>query len=137
MHDERVKAEAQAIKSTWIEAHGSDHLKRAFARDHDCQRKYVIERAHFDTLSISPEFVVDIENEASWKSRSCPSIKALDLADEVDTLALGDVEIVWLTEPAQDRKHNADEYHDFEPFEPCEAIVIRGYLGKYDLVATV
>ena len=133
LRDERVKAEAHAAKSAWIEAHGSDHLKRAFAREHDCQRKYVIERAALE----APAFTVDFEDAAEWKDRSYPSIDALDHADEMEALKLGDVQIVWLTEPARDRKQSRDDYYDYEPFEPCEAIVIRNYLGKYDLVKSL
>lgn len=131
LNSTRVKAEAEASKAAWVQAHGSDHLKRACAGGYDCTRKYVKERAAFD----APGYTIDIEDDAKWKDRSCPSVAALDEEDAAKAFNLGDVQIVWLTEPAQDRKTTADDYYDDSySFEPCEAIVIRGYLGKYDLV---
>jgi|GEM_PF-1635905 hypothetical protein len=114
-------------KEPWIEAHGSDYLKKAcVAHGYDCQRLYVTERAKFEL----PGYVVDFEDAAKWKSRSCPSEESLAELERVEVPTLGDVEIVWLTGPAQESKQ---EYDD-ESFEPSEAAVVRNYLGKYDLV---
>lgn len=123
-----AKAERDAVKSAWINEHGSDHLRRAFARGHDCQRPYVIERAAKE----APGYVVDFENSAEWKARSYPSVAALDEVDglEKSEPPLGDTEIVWLTSAAKASRDDDDLYG----YEPCEAIVIRNYLGKYILV---
>ena len=84
-------------------------------------------------------YVVDYEDSAKWKQRSCPSTAALDEADRVQALGLGLVEIVWLTDPAQDRKLSEadDEYNYYNPFEPCEAVVVREYLDRYVLVKII
>lgn len=132
LHDERVKAEALAVKAEWIAEHGSNHLKRAIERGHDCQRKYAIERA----ASEAPGYIVDFENSASWKERTCPSLSALNEADKAEALEIGDAEIVWLTDEPRTSKRTSDDYYEDE-FQACEAVIIREYLGKYDLVKSL
>jgi hypothetical protein len=130
LRDERIKREAAELKSTFIEAHGSDHLRRAFAGGYDCTRLYTIERAAHE----APGFVVDIENAASWGDRSCPSVEALNAADAATALGLGEATVVWLKSFPADEKVARDPYGYDEPFKQHEAIVISGYLGKHDLV---
>lgn len=130
LRDER----AEAGRAVWIEAHGSAYLKRAVAGGYNCQRQYVIERAALE----APGFTVDINNAARWKSRSCPSERALDAQDEASKLALGDPYIVWLTAFPEDRISAQDgEEYEYDESSPCEAVVISAYLGKYDLVHVV
>lgn len=131
---EADKARREADKASWIEAHGSDHLKEAFSRGYDSQRQYVIERAAAD----APGWVVDFNGSAVWNDRSFPSVEALRVEDEADALAdrLGDTGaatgVVWLTAPPS-ASHDDDEMF----FEQCEAVVVRRYLGRYDLVRMV
>lgn len=133
LRNERLKAEAYAAKEAWIEAHGSDQLRRGFERGHDCGRLYTLERAAIE----APGYVVDYYDGAKWKDRSCPSVAALNGAEAAELLNVGDVKIIWLTEPPVDTKID-NEYYDYsEPFEACEAVVISNYLGKYDLVKVV
>jgi hypothetical protein len=116
------KEAREAEKAAWIEAHGSDYLKDAHALGYNCQRQYVTERAALEF----PEFEVDFDNRCNWKERACPSPEAL--AEVKALVAAGhDAQVVWLTDDGADRE-------DWEEFEPCEAVVIRNYLGKYDLV---
>jgi hypothetical protein len=112
-----AKAEKAANKSSWIEDHGSDHLKRAHKADFDCHRKYIQERADLEY----PGFNVDWKDNARWESIACPSVESLDFLD-----LHPDAEAVWL-------KYGIDS-GDVQ----CEALVVRGYLGsKYDLVRAV
>lgn len=126
-----LKAElAEADKFFWIAEHGSEHLKEAFQAGYDCQRKYVLQRAAKEF----PSFEVDFNNTSDWKTRSCPSPMALRLAQKVGG------KVVWLTTPASSDIPDTDrEYYEdyYEPFEACEAVVIRRYLDKYDLVKIV
>ena len=47
-----------------------------------------------------------------------------------------DAQVIWLTSPVDGEE--SDEFDDEESgLEACEAIVIRDYLGKYDLVKIV
>ncbi len=127
------KERAEAEKRAWIEAHGSEHLKRAFGKGYDCQRLYVVERAAIEASG----FTVDYNDSAEWKARACPSSEGLDAEDAAhaiaEALGLGEPETVWLTAGPEDRTAR-EEYDEEEPFEACEAIVLRKYLGKYDLV---
>lgn len=107
-----AKAALEADKRTWCAGpHASDHLRRAVTAGYDCQRRYATERAAVEY----PGYVVDFDDNFSWKSRSCPSPEALAEAERVGG------EVVWVTD-------GPDVYGEIE------AIVIRGYLGGYDLV---
>jgi hypothetical protein len=129
------QAEADAIeaaKRSWIVAHGSDYLKRAcLQHGYDCHKKYVLERAALE----APDYIVDYIDAAEWKSRACPSEAALDELERIGDIGTG--EVVWLTAPAQTDKAQRGYDQGYEPFEQCEAVVIRGYLGKYDLVKII
>lgn len=137
MRREREKAERLAERARWAEAHGSEHLRRGLAAGYDMQRLYVIERAAAE----APGFVVDFDDKAGWSVRSGPSLAALDELEAArpvaERLGLREPEIVWLTRPPQETVA-ADEAHwEEEEYEAREAIVIRDFLGKYDLVRYV
>jgi len=133
--EQRLEREARkAEKAAWIEAHGSAHLKAAFGRGYDCQRLYVQERAAME----APRFEVDFDGTANWKSRSCPSSGALQAEVEAERLGIGDVKTVWLIHPPTDcSRSEVEQEADWWDFEPCEAVVITGYLGKYTLIRLV
>lgn len=116
--EKKAREEAEAAKRAWIEAHGSDFLRRAFAAGYDCQRRYVTERAGQE----HPDATIDFDGNAGWRSRSCPSEAALDLAEQVSG------EVVWLTAPP----HEDEGY--YEPNEQHEAVIVRNYLGSYTVV---
>lgn len=121
---EAAKAQAEADKLAWCAAHGTPHLAQAVATGYDCTRLYATERAALE----HPAYTLDYKNNGEWKDRSCPGKAAL-----AEALAVGG-EVVWMTEPPRYDSNNAqDEWFDFEP---REAVVIRGFLGKYDLVRT-
>ena len=107
---------ARAARTAWIAAHGSDYLKRATAAGHDCGRLYWIERAALEY----PGYVLDYEKHHDSKSRSCPSLTALDERDAILAAHPGVKAIIeWLT--AEPRDHRSEEW---EPFENCEGIVV-------------
>ena len=81
-----------------------------------------------------PDFALDFDNNASWNSRACPSVEAL--AEVKGLIAAGlDAQIVWLTISPEGKKSYS--HNDEEAFEPCEAVVIRDYLRKYDLIKVI
>lgn len=134
---EAAKAAKLAEKLAWCAAHGSDQLRRGVEAGYNCQRLYVIERAKLE----APGFTVDFQNGAEWSARACPSLKALDMAAAADLLKLGESEVVWLTAPAVNSApidtDSIEDDTEGDDFDPCEAIVLREYLGKYDLVKVV
>lgn len=107
---------AEAAKVAWIEANGSDHLRRAIAGGYDCQRQYVTERAALE----HPGFVVNFDGTADWRSRACPSPAALSLAEQTGGT------VVWLT-------RGMDEDDD----GGREVVVITGFLGKHGLIREI
>lgn len=127
------KEQREQEKSNWITAHGSDHLQRAWGMAYDCQRLYVTERAAME----APGYTVDFNESASWRDRSCPSMQALDELTAIEKAVKGEYHYVaWLLKPASDSV-DEDDYYDYQHDYPCEAIIIRGYLGRYDLVKEI
>lgn len=128
--DAEQKAAREALeaeKRAWILEHGSEYLRDAVSLDYDCQRLYVTDRAALE----HPDFDLDFDNNADWSSRSCPSIEALTIVKPLVAAKL-DAQVVWLTEGVEKSESNL-----YDDDESCEAIVIRDYLGKYDLVKII
>ncbi len=129
---DRLEAEAKAAaiaeKTAWIAEHGSDYLKRATKLGYNCQRQYVTERAELEL----PDYSVDFDDNADWNDRACPSMDALEEVEKLIAAGLN-AEVVWLTSPT----HRSESYEDEANWENCEAIVIRDYIGKYDLVKEI
>lgn len=117
---QEAKERREQEKVAWIKQYGSISLQKKFAAGYDCQRPYVRERASVEY----PGYVVDFDDDADWKERSTPSDQAFEEAERVGGT------VVWLTAPP--RWGNEEEEEPY--FEKGEAIVIRDYLGKYDLV---
>lgn len=121
-----AKAQRLAERATWAAEHGSPRLRKCISMEYDCQRLYVAERA---TLEY-PGYIVDFDNRADWKGRAGPSEVALDEAARVNGI------VVWLTSlPLDDG--SPEEYQAAWASDGVEAVVIRQYLGKYDLIRVV
>ncbi|MBA3074842.1 MAG: hypothetical protein FP831_14660 [Anaerolineae bacterium] len=123
-------------KVKWVKEHGSDHLKRCVLSGYDCQRLYVTERASFE----HPGFIVDFDKKSDWRSRSCPSPEAMDIAE---TAGEGS-KVVWLTAHPDDSEAIVEDASSEEgfneqdkAFQACEAVVIPDYLTRYILVKYV
>lgn len=119
-------AARDAAKSAWAAAHGSPRLQRALAAGYDCQRLYVQERAALE----APGFFVDFDNEAEWKSRSCPSEAALDICDSAQ-IPGAQVEVVWLTDLPRNMPGAPFV------FDGCEAVAVTRYLDRYTLIKLI
>lgn len=120
---ERVQREQE--RAAWARSHGSTHLKKCVESGYDCQRLYVLERAALE----HPGYLVDYNGVAEWRERSGPSERSLDEATRVGGT------VVWLTAEPSSAIAEPEEDGSWEkPFQPCEAVVISGYLGKYDLI---
>jgi len=94
-------------------------------------KRYVTERAALEF----PEYVVDFDDNATWKDRACPSMAALEEVERLIEAGHHNAKVVWLTEPTYEITD--EEYYAEGPFEPCEAVVVIDYLGKYDLVKEI
>ena len=122
---EAEKVARLAERRAWALAHGSSRLRKCIEMEYDCQRLYVFERAAFER----PGYVVDFDDKAAWKARSGPSEAALDEAARVGG------EVVWLTRLPLDDGAPEDYQEGWE--DEREAVVIRHYLGRYDLIKIV
>ena len=99
----KAKADAEdAARMVWAIGYGSDQLRRGLEAGYSCSRLYVVERAAVEF----PDYVVDYNDTAAWKTRATPSIEALDERDAVlaahPDLDPEAVQIVWLTVSASD-----------------------------------
>lgn len=110
-------------RATWIAEHGNQYLKDCLELKIDANREYVIERASLE----NPDFLVDYNDNANWEAIKSPSQEAITELKRLRSIGVKN-DIVWLTRPA-----NVEDYRD-SYFEEQEAIVIREYLGKYDLI---
>lgn len=128
---EAEKAAREKEKAEWIRQHGSDYLKDCLELGIKANLEYVVERAAIEF----PGYTVDYANNAYWEEKFSPSQDALDELKRVRGLG-ANAEIVWLTRPAKVRNDD-DEFEHEDEFEPCEAVVIRNFLGKYDLVQRI
>jgi hypothetical protein len=129
-----LAAQAEAEKAVWIEAHGSDRLRRAFEGGYEVGRLYTIERAKSD----APGWTVDFYDKAEWQDRPSPTINELDAADEAAKLGLGPARIVWLTSPPKDYPGRDQWYYEKAgDFERGVALIIEDYQGKYTLVKSL
>ena len=124
--EKAMKEEREREKKQWIDIYGSDYLKKATKLGYDCQRQYVTERAAREF----PGFTVDFDNYAYWRSRSCPSEKALELVEDAQERGFATAKVVWLIDPP----YYWDSYEN-DRYAEREAVVIESYLGKYTLVA--
>jgi flagellar biosynthesis GTPase FlhF len=133
---ERKKAARQAKKepyekerAEWIEKHGSQYLKNLLEIDVDPERGYVIERAEAECHG----FVVDYEDHARWDATICdmPSTEIVSKVKEYRAKGFNEIFPAILENyPVATEKDHPDS------FESCQAVIIRGFLGKYDLVWT-
>lgn len=122
-------ARFDAEREAWTAAHGSAHLRRCRDAGYDCLRLYATERAALE----APGWVVDFADKAEWSSRSCPSPAAMDVVDQARAAGLNNPTVVWLKSPP---RASVGQWDD-DGFEPCEAVVVRQYLYRYDLVKIV
>lgn len=129
------QAEAEAEKARWISEHGSARLRKAFEAGYDCIRLYLLERAAHEY----PGFVLDFDDKAEWKSRACPSERALDIEEATKAShPHAHVWIVWLTKPPCAEHPDSEGDYDDRYYEPREAVVVRDprYEGR-DLVMSL
>lgn len=117
----------------WVQIHGSKRLRAAVDREYKANTTYAMERA----ASEMPEFWVDTADDAGWGERSDPSEEALLLESAVQKhMAEHELDletrIVWLTEPPRSLERWLED-----ELEAQEAIVVIGYLGRYDLVMPI
>ncbi len=129
VYREAKKAQRESEMSAWIEAHGSERLQRAFSGGYEVGRIYTLERAAHEY----PEWDIDFKGQADWKDRKNPPLSELDAAQEEEIKTGKTVVIVWLIKPPAIER---DDHYDFD-FEEQPALVIRDFLGKYDLVKSL
>lgn len=112
-------------KSKWIELYGDQFLKYSLRLNDTIDKTYVIERANREF----PDYEVDYDDNARWDEKSNPDAEILN--EVKDLIEKGYcAKVVWLTNGVYD-----EDESDY--FEERETIVIRKYLGRYDLVKII
>lgn len=130
---EEVQQRFREDMATWAAENGSDRLKAALKRDYRANTTYAVERASYEF----PGFWVDTAGDCEWGERTDPSEEALRLEEAVEAhieaSGLGlPHRIVWLEEAPRALDRMLEE--EGESFEAEEAILVPGYLGRYELV---
>lgn len=130
--EEKIRQEKEQImkeRKAWIEQYGSEKLKLALELGYECEKDYVYERAKKEF----PDFTLDYFDNGCWEKTDNPSFEALkevkELVDKGYNAYVAEIE----TFPYDEDNDSGDDNNDVEG----EAIVISGYLGKYDLVKLV
>jgi len=123
---ERKEALRQAwekMREEWILAHGSERLVKAFKMGYECDALFEQEFAAFHF----PKAECDWHDEATWRERRCPSMKALQQVEEYQKrFPDWEFQIVWLTSPPRPFEMNRQDYAGRDQlFEPREAIAIK------------
>lgn len=117
----RIKAEAEARLETWIQENGSERLKLGRKEGHNCRKILVSEIVAKEF----PGFVPDYHNRVSDKNRSCPSLAALKMLDDIRKRPwVTDVGIFWLPYGLSEITYGTDDSCPDES-EACEAIRIK------------
>lgn len=142
--DTQEQAAFAADRDAWIEAHGSPRLRLANTRGYAISKTYLEERARVDL----PEFWVDTGSRASWKERANPTEAALNLETAVDE-HLAEYEgyaagktgslIVWVTRFPDAMEEHVERLGEAGVVvdDQVEAILVRPWLGRYDLYLPV
>ena len=125
--EERKKKEAkkqteEREKAEWIQTHGSQHLKEAFARGYDCQRMYILERVAQELPGYE---VYQFDGRDEWElyNRSCPSVEALEEVKRMEAQGYRPV-VKWakLAPSYEDDGGEAEivyieDYHGYETYK--------------------
>lgn len=130
---QRANRRFRSEMEKWAVNYGSKRLRAAIDGNYRANTTYAVERGNTEL----PGFWIDTAGDGEWGERSDPSEEALLLEQGVDAdfAERGiDLEhrIVWLEESprALDRKLENEDLM----FEPEEAILVAGYLGRYTAV---
>ena len=117
--EKKIRAEQDRLaRIAWAKEHGSETLRRGLEAGHPCIREYFRERARLEY----PQATLDFEKNSDWKTRSAPSLDALNHRDDLlKKHPAATVTIVWLTSEPLAKPLDEEEYDDFVE---CEAIVI-------------
>lgn len=112
-------------KQTWIERHGSEHLREAMTAGYDCRDLYVRERVALEWPGYEPH----LDKYARWKRLSSPSPEALAEAGRAGG------KVAWLVSPAASAALEGSTGQG--NWSPCEAVIVRNYLGEYYLIKEI
>jgi hypothetical protein len=117
---------AREEQKPWVEEYGSERLRLAYSRGYDCDQIYVEERAAIEF----PGFSIGMEENTGWYKAENPSLDALILERALRNQGREAEVTTVIYFPAEGYDDEADE----ENFERREAMVIKNYLGEYDLI---
>lgn len=116
----------------WAALHGSERLQKGLAKGYRCKRIFVQELvAHI----LGSEWVCDWDRDVSTKERSCPSLEALQLCEELEGKDLigrdwiAEPRVVWLPEGFEELERDACP-EDARGFEAVECLVLETYVYK-------
>jgi len=124
--EELFKTQATA----WAEEHGSERIKKGLAKGYKCKQIFIRE---FSEVELGGGWIFDWGGDISTKARSCPTLTALDLCEELESNEwLSEVTIKWLPKGFDELLSDEERYEEEESpgFEAIEAKMLGYYLYK-------
>jgi len=120
---EQAKKQAEEReKAEWIQIHGSQHLKEAFARGYDCQRLYILERV---SQELPGYIVYQFDGRDAWelRDRACPSPEALEEVKRMEAQGFHPI-VKWAKLAPSDEDDGGqaeivyiEDYHGYEAYK--------------------
>ena len=121
----RLSAEKETRRLTrlaWAQKHGSDQLRKGLEQGYSCIKLYEEE---FSRLALGEGYVWDRDNAVEEKTRSCPSLEALKIVEELikdERIGQGNADIQWLPDGLSALVKDEDWDEDTKG---CEAISVK------------
>jgi hypothetical protein len=140
---ERLKTDAEALRQSaeketrrlarlaWAQEHGSARLRKGLEQGYSCIKQYEEE---FSRFVLGEDYVWDRDNVVEEKTRSCPSLKALEIVEILikdKRIGQGNADVQWLPDGLSALVK--DEDWDEDTKQGCEAISvnIKGITGLW------
>lgn len=125
--EEEAEAAFQAEKKKWVEEFGSERLKKAIALGYDATKTYIAERGK---ATLGDDYVLDYAKDVTVKSRSNPSLEALNEEERITNLKnklVESVTAIWLPRGLSEITENED---DSQATEAVEVEFLKNFFYK-------
>lgn len=133
--EEAAKKEAEAKAEelfktkalAWAKEHGSERLRKGLEKGYRCKQVFIREFCE----GLGGSWAFDWDKDISTKARSCPSLEALNLVEELENNEwLSEVSIVWLPQGYEEIEGAYDRDPEPTGFEAIEAQILGYYVYR-------
>lgn len=121
--DAELREKRRLKRLEWAQEHGSDQLRKGLEQGYSCLKQYEKE---YGIWVLGDDYVWDRDGAVEEKIRSCPSLEALEIVEELvkdERIGQGNADIQWLPDGA--RALVKEEDWDEDTKKGCEAISVK------------